>query len=430
MWKFTQSKEGSHVCSVKYPDLIFDLDNAWYQAGNSVHLYGDTGDACQYWNLNGSGSTGFVLTSAQEPEWCIMSNNKGFVLGASANAGANETWKLVRGGSWADTFTSPAEYPFYRYESRSITPTPDFWSEFDAHGITDDMKAQDSTEEDIYAQYANISPVNNTASDGFDFFSVDFCTESQPDYTYWALAEWYMDSTEYMRLNGYTDVESIGAYAGLQDTGESTTKIMSIWESYFYGEDGKQHTLVPECVYPEGESTSFDGEGSGISLVSDYNWKPDTWYRFVLKSWVEDDTTYVGTWLEDLSTGEVSLLAIYDTLLPKSYITNVPTQFLENYGAETHGEYRQMKLRNYCLRDRKTGEWYFPDSAAMHIWASLELDNRGTYRFMTDGESITAETCGLGADACAGKTDEETESIVRFRPAASAPDVSKYVWRH
>jgi hypothetical protein len=234
-----------------------------------------------------------------------------------------------------------------------------------------------------------------------------------------------MDSTEYMRRNNYSEVDTVGAYAGLQDTGEQTTKIMSIWESYFTGKDGKQHTLVPECVYPADASTHFDQEGSGTSLVAPFKWKPDTWYRFVLRSWVKDDTTYVGTWLEDLSSGEISLLAVYDTKLPDSFIVSVPAQFLENYSPETHGEYRQMKLRNYSLRST-SGEWYFPESAMMSIWASLELDNRGTYRFSTDGESILTETCGLGPDACSGKTDEDTQFTAFFRPAGASPDVSKY----
>ena len=122
----------------------------------------------------------------------------------------------------------------------------------------------------------------------------------------------------------------------------------------------------------------------------------------------------------------MTLLAVYDTLLPKSSITGVPYQFLENYSPETHGEYRQMKLKNYCLRTCDSGKWIFPGTANLSIWASLELDNRGTYRFTAEGDTITLETCGLGEDACKGMKDEDTIYKVKFTPAASAPDVSKY----
>ena len=36
------------------------------------------------------------------------------------------------------------------------------------------------------------------------------------------------------------------------------------------------------------------------------------------------------------------------------------------------------------------------------------------------------ESCGLGENACKGMKDEDTIYKVKFTPAASAPDVSKY----
>ena len=112
--------------------------------------------------------------------------------------------------------------------------------------------------------------------------------------------------------------------------------------------------------------------------------------------------------------------------LPKSSITGVPSQFLENYSPETHGEYRQMQLKNYCLRSSDSGEWIFPDEVNLAIWAELELDNRGSYRFSAEGDTITLETCGLGEDVCKGMSDADTEYLVNITPAASAPDESRY----
>lgn len=423
MWKLEKGEEGSHIVSASKENLMFDLDNADYTEGNRVHLFEDTGYPCQYWNLTEAGS-GWIITSAEKPEWSVISAEEGFTLGKTDRTGKNDTWKIVKDGDWKKSFVSSAEKPISK-ESFSYTPTPEFWEKYDAEGL-DGLRSYDAGSGEIYAQYAEAFPVYDGPENNFDFFSVDFCTDSQPDFTYWSLANWGMDSSEYMKRNKYTGADSVGAYGGLQDVGDHTTKIMSFWEMYFSKNDGSTDTLVPECLYPEGGSSGFDNEGSGISLVAPFEWKENTWYRYVLRTWEHEDTTYAGSWIEDLSTGEVTLLAVYDTKLPKSSITGVPSQFLENYSPETHGEYRQMQLKNYCLRSSDSGEWIFPDEVNLAIWAELELDNRGSYRFSAEGDTITLETCGLGEDVCKGMSDADTEYLVNITPAASAPDESRY----
>ena len=425
MWRLEKGKNGSHIVSDKKRKLMFDLNNAWYEAGNKVHLYEDTGYECQFWNLTARGD-GFIITSAEKPAWCVASAEKGFTLQKKSKAGKNDTWKIIKGGRWADVYVSSAKYPFYHWKGVSFTPTPEFWNKFDDAGITADMRAEDVDAEDIYAQYAIVEPYNNSPHDKFDFFSVDFYTPSQPDATYWSLANWYMDCREYRKRHGYTGEYTDGAYAGFQNTDNRTKKIMSMWETYFTKADGSQFTLVPECVYPKDEATSFDNEGSGTSLIAPFKWKPNTWYRFVLRSWTKGNTTYVGTWAEDLSSGKVSLLAVYNTFLPKSFMKGVPFQFLENFGSGTHSEYRQMKLKNYRLHTIDTDEWIYLENADMSIWATSEVEHRGTYRFSAKERTLTVETCGIGKDVCRGMDDKETVFRVRMRPAYSRLKMSKY----
>lgn len=423
MWKLEKGESGSHVLSADNQSLMFDLDNASYEEGTKVHLFEDTSYLCQFWDFVGSGD-GFIITSAEDPDWCILSAEEGFTLGKKEQAGRNDTWRIIRDGDWKEGFLSPAEAPYYQV-AESYTPTPEFWEEFDKDGITEEMKASSVHHGEDCAQYLNVFPEIDDAGEGFDFFSVEFCTDTSVDATYWALANWGMDYKEYMKRNGYTEYDTVGAYGGLQDVIDHNTKIMSIWETYFKGPEGEL-TLVPECVYPENESSYFDHEGSGTSLVAPFEWKAGTWYRYVLRSWQKNDTTYVGSWAEDLSTGEVSLLAVYDTLLPESFINgSVPYQFLENYGDKYYGEYRQMKLRNFCVRGADSGKWYFADRVSFSIWTDLG-HNQGTYRYSVEGDTVIGETCGLGEDVCKGMTEDETRKTFNIRTSEEAPDPDRY----
>ena len=306
----------------------------------------------------------------------------------------------------------------------SYTPTPEFWEEFDKKGITDEMIKNSVNDNDNCAQYLMFLPKFKVPEEGFDFFSVEFCTDVQTDATYWSLANWEMDDLQYMIENDYTEVDYTGAYGGLQDVVDHNTKIMSMWEAYYKG-DGKEYTLLPECVYPKDSSTYFDNEGSGTSFIAPFEWKAGTWYRYVIRSWQADDTTYVGSWLEDLSTHEVSLLAVYDTFLPKSFILNMPFQFLENYMGDYYGEYRQMKLKNFCLRGINTQEWYFCDKVVFQIYTELGI-NQGTYRYSAEGDTVIGETCGLGENVCEGQSPADTEWVVEISPAKEAPDPDRY----
>ena len=47
------------------------------------------------------------------------------------------------------------------------------------------------------------------------------------------------------------------------------------------------------------------------------------------------------------------------------------TLFLENFSGEAYDQYRQMQLRNICIRGAGSGKWYYPDKLEMSIWTSL-----------------------------------------------------------
>lgn len=430
LWTLGTSRRGSHILLGADPKLMFDLHNAYYNSGTSVHLHGDTGYLCQYWDFTAYGD-GFIITSAEDPDWCVLSRERGFCLGRTDDVTENDIWRIIESGPWTEEFVSDAQAPFYHpdYSAKSYSPNPAFWEKLDAEGVTDAMKAEDVHVADCCAQYVIVTPVFSGTSETFDCFSVDFRTETQPDYTYWSLVNWGMDISEYMSRKGYENADNIGAYAGLQDVGSYTTGIMSMWETCFYSADGEQEeVLVPTCLYPEGQSTQFSNEGSGTSLVTPFDWSAGRWYRFVIRSWTHDeDSTYVGTWVEDLDSGEVSLLAVYDTHLPDSFMYGGMSLFLENYNGETYGELRQMQLKNICARDAVSQEWHYVDSVSMRIWTDLGF-NQGSYRYSAADGVFTAETCGLGENVCEGLEDEETNHLLRAQPGHEPPDLALYTF--
>ena len=61
-----------------------------------------------------------------------------------------------------------------------------------------EMRAEDTDEDEVYAQYAFAVPVYDELLSNIDFFSVEFYTDTQPFGTYWELAGWYMNCDEYI----------------------------------------------------------------------------------------------------------------------------------------------------------------------------------------------------------------------------------------
>ena len=70
----------------------------------------------------------------------------------------------------------------------------------------------------------------------YDIYVLDFKSDKMPPATYWSLAYWDMDITEFIKE--HPDAKRTGAYAGLQTQGNgSKNAIMSFWD-VFYTENG------------------------------------------------------------------------------------------------------------------------------------------------------------------------------------------------
>ena len=202
--------------------------------------------------------------------------------------------------------------------------------------------------------YSN--PDLSNTSRKFDAFTIDFRGIDTPNSTYWSLCNWQMDLTEFKKT--HTDVTGGGAYGGLQTIINGKTAIISFWE-VGYKENGVAKTQRASRIYPKGDESTFGGEGEGTNYIHEFNWPTNVWHRFVIFSWTDYSTkkTFVGEWIQNLSTQEWTLFAYFNTKLDNSYITGGLSQFQENYNANYFGTERSFQIKNMYAYDRVNRKW-------------------------------------------------------------------------
>ncbi len=212
---------------------------------------------------------------------------------------------------------------------------------------------------DKFAHNIYSDPDLSDTSGRFRTFTIDFYGEQTPCYTYWALANFGMSISDETKER-YNGIIGGGAYGGLQHRWDGDrVGILSFWE-YFYQEGGEQKSLRATRIFPEG-SNNFGGEGEGTNCIWEYNWKDQSWYRMVLHCWedIENETTFVGQWFCDLSTGEWTLLSYFDTHLYDATFQGMMSLFQENYisGIDHWPVEREFHVKNMYVNDAEDGLW-------------------------------------------------------------------------
>ena len=195
-------------------------------------------------------------------------------------------------------------------------------------------------------------PDLSNTSKQFEGFTIDFKGIETPDKTYWALCNWHMDLTEFKK--NYPEAHGGGAYGGLQATKDGArASILSFWE-VLYEEGGVQKSHRASRMYPEGDESSFGGEGEGTHYIHEFNWLTKVWYRYVLRSWIDPSNgdTFVGQWIQNLSDKEWTLFAYFNTNLKNSYMIRGLSQFQENYDSISFGKERSFQMKNMYAFDR------------------------------------------------------------------------------
>ena len=244
-----------------------------------------------------------------------------------------------------------------------------------------------------YGRYLVSQPDLSKTSQKFEGFTIDFRGIDTPTYTYWCLLQWYMDISKFKE--SHPDATGGLAYGGLQTRQENPNSIISFWEIQ-YKENGVSKSQRATRVYPPGQEGTFTGEGEGNNYISAYNWSANVWYRYTIYSWEDRSTgnTFVGQWIQNLSTKEWTLYAYFDTKLKDSYITGPLFQFQENYSTSTYGQERSAQFKNMYVFDNTSVKWISLDKTRLYVnfgaangntAGTSELGFTSNYFFMSSG---------------------------------------------
>ena len=231
-----------------------------------------------------------------------------------------------------------------------------------------------------------IDPDLTKTSHAYRAFQIDFAGMDTPMNTYWALCNWSM-------AGGF------GAYGGLQHTIDGARAIMSFWEGEKNGVMLRAHRM-----YPRGAERTFGGEGEGTNYIPAYDWRSGQWYRMLFYCWDDLQTghTFVGQWVDDLTTGKWTLISYFDTNLTGSYITGGLSQFQENYWAGRDYLKRSFFTKNYYVYDLKKADWISLNTVKIsYDPAEWGFNTAGTHEFGATADYFWGATGEYVADQAA-----------------------------
>jgi hypothetical protein len=122
----------------------------------------------------------------------------------------------------------------------------------------------------------------------------------------------------YFEVNWFTN-----GYTGLQQTpdtryGKPNILISSLWDANTSG--GIFSTV--DYNDPKTIKSRFGGEGDGWKTIHPYDWKLDRWYNLVNRAWRLNGRLYIGTFINDLSTGKWFHTATLSIPFPQKYLNS------------------------------------------------------------------------------------------------------------
>ncbi len=160
----------------------------------------------------------------------------------------------------------------------------------------------------------------------------------------------------YFEVNWFTN-----GYTGLQQTpdtryGKSNILISSLWDA------NTAEGIYSNVEYndPGTFRSRFGGEGDGWKTIHPYDWKLDTWYNLVNRAWKLNGRLYIGTFINDLSTGKWFHTATLSIPFPQKYLNSYNDAFLENWdgwNAAWNGSFVRKAFFRDCWNLTTTGSW-------------------------------------------------------------------------
>ncbi|WP_052495937.1 DUF3472 domain-containing protein [Pedobacter lusitanus] len=161
---------------------------------------------------------------------------------------------------------------------------------------------------------------------------------------------------EYFSVNNFS-----GGYNGLQQTpdksfGTPNILIASLWDPNTAGK------IYSRVAYTGAGTVSsrFGGEGDGYKTINPYKWVKDTWYNIAIRSWKLNGELFIGTFIQNLSTGNwfhTSTLAIPERT---TFLGSGNDAFLENWdgtNAADDGRFERKAFFKDCWNLNTSNQW-------------------------------------------------------------------------
>lgn len=406
-WYFDNQRDGSFLIQdAETRSVMLDIYNANYYPGNSVTAYAYTGDPAQLWKLTAKDDTSFCIDSFVDPSLRFGQTSGWFMLGSADESDDSNVWTL-----WKDGDVPPQETIA---AAQQESAPDDIFARWDTSSTSKSNKK--------YAQYLYYTSFVNGE---IDIYTIDFCTDDAPIYTYYALCDFWMSLDGLRSQPDFAELPDTemntmagGAYAGLQTHESGPAAIMSFWHIEYIDTDGQRQLIEARRLYPAGGKTNkFGNEGTGTNYFTNIDWEPSHWYRMVIRCWDDADTgtTLVGQWLCDLESGEWTLISYFDTGYPDSAMKAVG-RFLEDWAPDTNDQVRSWKLKNIYGREKKTALWHSLDNVT--IQAVDFGAQTGGYEYGVKDNCFWGKTCGIGRDMKEGVTEEELRHVFRISQPA------------
>lgn len=407
LWYFDNQGDGSFLIQdAETRSVMLDIYNAWYDIGNRVTAYDYTGDPAQLWKLTAQDDTSFCIDPFLEPSLRFGQTSGWFMLGSADESDDSNVWTLWRDGDVPPQETIAA--------AQQESAPDDIFARWDTSSTSKSNKK--------YAQYLYYTSFVNGE---IDIYTIDFCTDDAPIYTYYALCDFWMSLDGLRSQPDFAELPDTemntmagGAYAGLQTHESGPAAIMSFWHIEYIDTDGQRQLIEARRLYPAGGKTNkFGNEGTGTNYFTNIDWEPSHWYRMVIRCWDDADTgtTLVGQWLCDLESGEWTLISYFDTGYPDSAMKAVG-RFLEDWAPDTNDQVRSWKLKNIYGREKKTALWHSIDNVT--IQAVDFGAQTGGYEYGVKDNCFWGKTCGIGRDMKEGVTEEELRHVFRISQPA------------
>ncbi len=407
LWYFDNQGDGSFLIQdAETRSVMLDIYNAWYDIGNRVTAYDYTGDPAQLWKLTAQDDTSFCIDPFLEPSLRFGQTSGWFMLGSADESDDSNVWTLWRDGDVPPQETIAA--------AQQESAPDDIFARWDTSSTSKSNKK--------YAQYLYYTSFVNGE---IDIYTIDFCTDDAPIYTYYALCDFWMSLDGLRSQPDFAELPDTemntmagGAYAGLQTHESGPAAIMSFWHIEYIDTDGQRQLIEARRLYPAGGKTNkFGNEGTGTNYFTNIDWEPSHWYRMVIRCWDDADTgtTLVGQWLCDLESGEWTLISYFDTGYPDSAMKAVG-RFLEDWAPDTNDQVRSWKLKNIYGREKKTALWHSLDNVT--IQAVDFGAQTGGYEYGVKDNCFWGKTCGIGRDMKEGVTEEELRHVFRISQPA------------